>query len=105
MKIDQKEVERIEHVWRNDLAQLYEDRPRLYNLLKSCTLAIGAIEIEPGIDMNVMVFYVQNETLQSWIEEKMLFELQDRFAELAGLETLTLAVDVEPSNNTEDEIL
>lgn len=38
-------------------------------------------------------------------EEKMLFELQDRFAELAGLETLTLAVDVEPNNNTEDEIL
>lgn len=55
MKIDQKEVERIEHVWRNDFAQLYEDRPRLYNLLKSCTL--------------------------------------------------TLAVDVEPSNNTDDEIL
>jgi hypothetical protein len=55
--------------------------------------------------MNVMVFYVQNETLQSWIEEKMLFELQDRFAELAGLETLTLAVDVEPNNSTEDEIL
>ena len=105
MKIDEKEVERLEHVWRNDFAQLYEDRPRLYNLLKSCTLDIGVIEIEPGIDMNVMVFYVQNETLQSWIEEKMLFELQDRFAELAGLETLTLAVDVEPNYNTEDEIL
>lgn len=57
MKIDQKEVERIEHVWRNDFAQLYEDRPRLYNLLKSCTLDIGVIEIEPGIDMNEIKVY------------------------------------------------
>lgn len=97
MRIDEKEVNRIEQIWRNDFALLYEDKPRLYNQIKTCTLDIGMTEIEPGIEMLVIVFYVQNEIQCSWIERNVLFEMQDRFAEMAELDNLTLSVDVEPS--------
>lgn len=100
MRIDEKEVNRIEQIWRNDFALLYEDKPRLYNQIKTCTLDIGMTEIEPGIEMLVIVFYVQNEIQCSWIERNVLFEMQDRFAEMAELDNLTLSVDVEPSKES-----
>jgi hypothetical protein len=99
MRIDEKEVNRIEQIWRNDFALLYEDKPRLYNQIKTCTLDIGMTEIEPGIEMLVIVFYVQNEIQCSWIERNVLSEMQDRFAEIAGLELLTLSVDVSREEN------
>ena len=94
MEINEKEVERIEQIWRNDFARLYEDKPRLYNQLRTCTLDIGMTEIEPGIDMYVIVFYVLNEMQRVWIEANILFEMQDRFAEMAHLDNLTLSVEV-----------
>ena len=100
MRFDEKEVNRIEQIWRNDFALLYEDKPRLYNQIKTCTLDIGMTEIEPGIEMLVIVFYVQNEIQCSWIERNVLFEMQDRFAEMAELDNLTLSVDVEPSKES-----
>ena len=90
MRIDEKEVNRIEQIWRNDFALLYEDKPRLYHQIKTCTLDIGMTEIEPGIEMLVIVFYVQNEIQCSWIERNVLFELDN----------LTLSVDVEPSKES-----
>ena len=97
MKIDEKEVERIEHIWRNDFALSYEDKPRLSNLLKVCRLDIGQDEIEPGINMVFIIFFATNPIQCTWIEENMLFEMQDRFAQIAGLENLTLGVDVDDS--------
>ena len=49
--------------------------------------------------MLVIVFYVQNEIQCSWIERNVLSEMQDRFAEIAGLELLTLSVDVSREEN------
>ena len=99
MEIEEKEVERIEQIWRNDFARLYEDKPRLYNQVRTCTLDIGMTEIEPGIEMYFIVFYVQNELQRDWIESNILFEMQNRFAEMAGLELLTLDVDVMREEN------
>lgn len=101
MEIDEEKVARIEHIWRNNFALLFADKPRLCNTLKTCTLDIGESEIEPGIIMSFIVFYVQNEAQRMWIEAKMLMELQERFAQMAGLENLTLGVDVD---NSEAEI-
>lgn len=100
MRIDEKEVNRIEQIWRKDFALSYEDKPRLYNQIKTCTLDIGMTEIEPGIEILVIVFYVQNEIQCSWIERNVLFEMQDRFAAMAELDNLTLSVDVEPSKES-----
>ena len=105
MEINEKEVERIEQLWRNNFARLYEDKPRLYNQLRTCTLDIGMTEIEPGIDMYVIVFYVLNEMQRAWIEANILFEMQDRFAEMADLKNLTLSVEVEHPKESENEIL
>lgn len=97
MSLDEKEVDRIEQIWRNDFALSYDDKPRLKNLLKVCTLDIGKDEIEPGVNMVFIVFYTSNEVQCTWIEQNMLFEMQERFAQMAGLENLTLGVDVDKS--------
>jgi hypothetical protein len=93
----EKEVERLVNIWQNEFALSYEDKPRLSNLLKVCRLDIGKDEIEPGIKMVFIVFYALNTAQCTWIEENLLFEMQERFAHMAGLENLTLGVDVDNS--------
>ena len=99
MKIDEKEVEMIEHIWRNDFALSYDDKPRLSNLLKVCRLDIGQDEIEPGINMLFIVFYVQNSAQCTWVEKNLLFEMQERFAKMAELDNLTLGVDIDDTQD------
>ena len=93
----EKEVERLINIWQNEFALSYADKPRLSNLLKVCRLDIGKDEIEPGINMVFIVFYTRNSAQCTWIEENLLFEMQERFAQMAGLENLTLGVDVDNS--------
>ena len=93
----EKEVERLINIWQNEFALSYADKPRLSNLLKVCRLDIGKDEIEPGINMVFIVFYTLNTAQCTWIEENLLFEMQERFAQMAGLENLTLGVDVDDS--------
>ena len=93
----EKEVERLINIWQNEFALSYADKPRLSNLLKVCRLDIGKDEIEPGINMVFIVFYTRNTAQCTWIEENLLFEMQERFARMADLENLTLGVDVDNS--------
>ena len=93
----EKEVERLVNIWKNEFALSYKDKPRLYNVIKACRLDIGKDEIEPGINMLFVVFYVQNEIQCAWVEQNLLSEMQERFAQMAGLENLTLGVDVDNS--------
>ena len=93
----EKEVERLINIWQNEFALSYADKPRLSNLLKVCRLDIGKDEIEPDINMVFIVFYTRNSAQCTWIEENLLFEMQERFAQMAGLENLTLGVDVDNS--------
>lgn len=93
----EKEVERLINIWQNEFTLSYADKPRLSNLLKVCRLDIGKDEIEPGINMVFIVFYTRNTAQSTWIEENLLFEMQERFAQMAGLENLTLGVDVDNS--------
>lgn len=97
----EKEVERLINIWQNEFALSYKDKPRLNNLLKDCRLDIGKDEIEPGINMVFIVFYTRHAAQCTWIEENVLFEMQERFARMAGLENLTLGVDVD---NTEEGV-
>lgn len=97
----EKEVERLINIWQNEFALSYKDKPRLSNLLKDCRLDIGKDEIEPGINMVFIVFYTRHAAQCTWIEGNVLFEMQERFARMAGLENLTLGVDVD---NSEEEI-
>ena len=93
--MEEKEVERLEQVWRNDFALTYEDRPRLCNLIRRCTLGTGDVEIEPGIMMTMVIIFARDEFQREWIERNVLQEMQDRFAEVAGLDNLMLSVELE----------
>ena len=93
----EKEVERLINIWQNEFALSYKGKPRLSNLLKDCRLDIGKDEIEPGINMVFIVFYTRHAAQCTWIEENVLFEMQERFARMADLENLTLGVDVDKS--------
>ena len=95
----EKEVERLVNIWKNEFALSYKDKPRLYNVIKACRLDIGKDEIEPGINMLFVVFYVQNEIQCSWVENNLLSEMQERFAQMAELDNLTLGVDVDESQD------
>ena len=95
----EKEVERLVNIWKNEFALSYKDKPRLYNVIKDCRLDIGKDEIEPGINMLFVVFYVQNEIQCAWVEQNLLSEMQERFAQMAELDNLTLGVDVDESQD------
>ena len=95
----EKEVERLVNIWKNEFALSYKDKPRLYNVIKVCRLDIGKDEIEPGVNMLFIVFYVQNEAQCAWVEMNLLTEMQERFAKMAELDNLTLGVDVDESQD------
>jgi hypothetical protein len=38
--------------------------------------------------------YVMNDAQKDWIEENVLLDMQDTFAEMAGLEAFCLTIDV-----------
>ena len=95
----EKEVERLINIWKNEFALSYKDKPRLYNVIKHCRLDIGKDEIEPGIKMLFIVFYVQNSVQCEWVEKNLLFEMQECFAQMAELDNLTLGVDVDDTQD------
>ena len=95
----EKEVERLVNIWKNEFALSYKDKSRLYNVIKVCRLDIGKDEIEPGVNMLFIVFYVQNEAQCAWVEMNLLAEMQERFAQMAELDNLTLGVDVDESQD------
>ena len=95
----EKEVERLVNIWKNEFALSYKDKPRLYNVIKVCRLDIGKDEIEPGVNMLFIVFYVQNAAQCTWVEKNLLFEMQERFAQMAELDNLTLGVDIDDTQD------
>ena len=68
-------------------------------MIKVCRLDIGKDEIEPGVNMLFIVFYVQNEAQCAWVEMNLLAEMQVRFAKMAELDNLTLGVDVDDTQD------
>ena len=45
--------------------------------------------------MLFIVFYVQNEVQCEFVENHLLYEMQERFAQMAELDNLTLGVDID----------
>ena len=93
----EKEVERLVKIWKNDFALTYKDKPRLYNLITRCKLDIREEEIEPGVNMLFVIFFARNEVQRTWIKQNVIFEMQDRFAQMAKLEQLTVGVGIDES--------
>ena len=85
--------EEITAKWK-DLAAMYGAQPRLANALANASLQCRE---EDG--RKVVGFSVTNEAQKKWIEERILRDLEDRFAKLTGCGRIRL----EPSVPAEEE--
>ncbi len=85
--------EEIAAKWK-DLAAMYGAQPRLANALANATLQCRE---EDG--RKIVGFSVTNEAQKKWIEERILRDLEDKFAKLTGCGRIRL----EPSVVAEEE--
>ncbi|MBR5076198.1 MAG: DNA polymerase III subunit gamma/tau [Bacteroidales bacterium] len=77
-----------------DLAAMYGAQPRLANALANATLQCREEDGRKVVD-----FSVTNEAQKKWIEERILRDLEDKFAKLTGCGRIRL----EPSVPAEEE--
>lgn len=75
----------------DDLAAMYESKPRLANAIKAAKL-----EVQKTDSGMLMVFSVANQAQKDWIESKCLFEMEGHFQNIAGSSAVHLKVDVLP---------
>jgi DNA polymerase-3 subunit gamma/tau len=81
-----------------ELAECYNDKPRLASMLKSTTL-----EIEPAEDAKTVIFRVVNDAQKDWVESKLLHELEGNYRKIVGSMKLYLRVAVTPDNSPEQK--
>jgi len=71
-----------------ELVDTTQDRPRLFNALKTAQLAVAE---DNGT--KVLTFSVTNEAQKKWIEDNLLRSLEARFVQIVGSTRIRLAVD------------
>ena len=76
-----------------ELAQSYQDKPRLASMLSSTSLTITGND-----DSKMVVFRVVNEAQKDWVESKLLHELEGKYRSLVGSMKVYLRVDVVPDD-------
>jgi hypothetical protein len=77
------------------LAQMYSDKTRLMSMLIS-----SALVIEEEADVKKVTFRVVNEAQKTWVESKLLHELESNFRKLVESAKVTLRVAVVPDDPT-----
>ena len=75
------------------LAQMYSDKTRLMSMLIS-----SALVIEEEADVKKVTFRVVNEAQKTWVESKLLHELESNFRKLVESAKVTLRVAVVPDD-------
>lgn len=91
MEIDVNELFRI---WKEEFADKYSDKPRLSAFIRDCELDVVIPELEEDRGMVYIVMYACNSAQREWIERYALLDMQEVFAEIAGLELLSLSVEL-----------
>ena len=81
-----------------ELADCYQDKPRLASMLKSTSL-----EIESGDDAKTVIFRVVNNAQKDWVESKLLHELEGNYRRIVGSMKVYLRVAVTPDNSPEQK--
>ena len=81
-----------------ELADCYQDKPRLASMLKSTSL-----EIESGDDAKTVIFRVVNDAQKDWVESKLLHELEGNYRRIVGSMKVYLRVAVTPDNSPEQK--
>ena len=81
-----------------ELAECYNDKPRLASMLKSTSL-----DIEPAEDAKTVIFRVVNDAQKDWVESKLLHELEGNYRRIVGSMKIYLRVAVTPDNSPEQK--
>ena len=82
-----------------DLAGMYASQPRLANALSNANL-----EFREEDGRKVVAFTVTNEAQKKWIEERILRDLEGKFARLTGCGKIRLEPTVPPEEEQEKRI-
>ena len=83
-----------------ELADCYNDKPRLASMLKSTSL-----DIEAGEDAKTVIFRVVNDAQKDWVESKLLHELEGNYRRIVGSMKVYLRVAVTPDNSPEQKMI
>ena len=91
------DAEAVKAKW-SELAAMYESQPRLAN-----ALATAKLETKEEDGRIVLSFALVNEAQRSWIAEKKLRELEERFQKLTACNRIRLEPGVLPEEHQEDK--
>ncbi len=89
--------DKIIEAWKH-MPEAYADRPRLAG-----TLSSSKLEIHEKDGMKYATFFVVNAAQQQWIQEKLLYGLEDRLQKLCGSTKARLLVEVMADELTPDK--
>ena len=81
-----------------ELATMYSARPRLAN-----TLGAANLEISEEGGTKIVRFFVINQSQKSWIEEKLLRELEKKFRDLMACPRVNILVEVTPDTEVKEK--
>ena len=80
------------------LAQIYNSKPRLYNMLSN-----SALEFEEREGKMAVRFEVVNDAQKEWVESKLLHELEGNIRQISGYDAILLEVKVAPAEQKKNE--
>jgi len=88
----------VREKWK-ELAAQYASRPRLAN-----TLAGAQLSMEEADGVKKVHFSVVNESQKSWIEEKLLRDLEKKFREMLACPKVNILVEVTPDTEVKEAV-
>ena len=83
-----------------ELAKMFADKPRLANMLSSTV-----IDITSTSDAKIVTFQVVNEAQKTWVESKLLYELEGKFRTLVESVNVYVRVSVRPDDTPQERIV
>ena len=83
-----------------ELAKMFADKPRLANMLSSTV-----IDITSTSDAKTVTFQVVNEAQKTWVESKLLYELEGKFRTLVESVNVYVRVSVRPDDTPQERIV
>ena len=89
--------EAVKAKWK-ELAATYSQKPRLAN-----TLGTSELEISEEGGTKVVRFFVINQSQKSWVEEKLLRELEKKFRDLLACPRVNILVEVTPDTEVKEK--
>ena len=95
----EKEIERLIEVWKGQFADNYKDKPRLHAMIRDAQLDFIKSGIEEDGGMLYIIMYVFNQLQKDSIENNILMDMELTFSRLAGIELLSIGIDIMDAQN------